>query len=55
MVLLSSLKRLTSYPISVSLVKKQVNDQPRHPNRPLKEVLAYPLVKRFRELLSETR
>lgn len=31
------------------------DDQTHHPNRPLKEVLAYPLVKRFRELLAETR
>jgi hypothetical protein len=31
------------------------DDQTHHPNRPLKEVLGYPLLKRFRELLSETR
>jgi hypothetical protein len=31
------------------------DDLTHHPNRPLKEVLGYPLVKRFRELLSEIR
>ena len=31
------------------------DDLTHHPNRPLKEVLGYPLVKRFRERLSETR
>lgn len=31
------------------------DDQTKKPNRPIKEVLGYPLSKRFRELLSETR
>jgi hypothetical protein len=31
------------------------DDQTHHPNRPIKEVLGYPLVKHFRQLLSETR
>lgn len=31
------------------------DDQTHNANRPLKEVLGYPLLKRFRELLSETR
>ena len=31
------------------------DDQTHNPNRPIKEVLGYPLLKRFRELLKETR
>jgi hypothetical protein len=42
--------------ISLGLTTGRGKDDLTHTaNRPLKEVLGYPLVKRFRELLSETR